>query len=98
MGARYPYYLLSDSRDGQRKEAEIAQKGTFRAYPRTNDIRQGFVYERVPHVTLKSNCEQRRDRRQSGKNSRRGWSHYVTQLNDALGTSWQEWKSPENFR
>ena len=23
MGARYPYYLLSDSPEGQRKEAEI---------------------------------------------------------------------------
>ena len=25
MGARYPYYLLADSREGQRKEAEIAR-------------------------------------------------------------------------
>ena len=53
MGARYPYYLLSDSRDGQLKEAEIERK-TPSGSPTYNDIRQGFVYERVPHITLKS--------------------------------------------
>ena len=53
MGARYPYYLLADSEDGQIKEAEVtgippSMRATF------GNIRQGFVYERVPHVTLKS--------------------------------------------
>lgn len=53
MGARYPYYLLADSRDGQRKEAEITRKAPSTT-PVQEDIRHGFVYERVPHVTLKS--------------------------------------------
>ena len=53
MGARYPYYLLADSRDGQIKEAELTGKVPSEA-PTYNDIRQGFVYERVPHITLKS--------------------------------------------
>ena len=53
MGARYPYYLLADSRDGQIKEGELAQKVPSEA-PTYNDIRQGFVCERVPHITLKS--------------------------------------------
>ena len=53
MGARYDYYLLSDSRSGQFKEAEIQRKAPSEA-PTYGDIRQGFVYERVPHVTLKS--------------------------------------------
>ncbi|MBL0947585.1 site-specific DNA-methyltransferase [Brevundimonas sp.] len=52
MGARYPYYVLADSVDGQRKEAEIT-----RSPPKTaatyGSIRQGFVYERVPHITLR---------------------------------------------
>ena len=52
MGARYPYYLLADSRDGQVKEAGISRKAPSEA-PTYNDIRQGFVYERVPHITLK---------------------------------------------
>ena len=53
MGARYPYYLLSDSRDGQLKKAEIASRAPADS-PTYADIRQGFVYERVPHITLKS--------------------------------------------
>ena len=53
MGARYPYYLLSDSRDGQLKESEVTRQA-FSNAPTFNDIRQGFVYERVPHITLKS--------------------------------------------
>ena len=53
MGARYPYYLLADSRDGQIKEGELARKVPSEA-PTYNDIRQGFVYEHVPHITLKS--------------------------------------------
>ena len=53
MGARYPYYLLADSLEGRRKEAELSQTVPSDR-PTRNDIRQGFVYERVPHVTLKS--------------------------------------------
>ena len=53
MGARYPYYLLADSREGQRKEAELSGSAPPES-PAYGDIRQGFVYQRVPHVTLKS--------------------------------------------
>jgi adenine-specific DNA-methyltransferase len=53
MGARYPYYLLADSREGQLKEAELTGKA-LSSQPTRGDIRQGFVYERVPHITLKS--------------------------------------------
>ena len=53
MGARYPYYLLADSRDGQLKEAEITRT-TPSSQPVHGNVRHGFVYERVPHITLKS--------------------------------------------
>ena len=53
MGARYPYYLLADSREGQEREAEIT-----RSVPKQTAtygrLRQGFVYERVPHITLRA--------------------------------------------
>ncbi len=53
MGARYPYYLLADSCDGQVKEAEVMQ--SIPSTTSTNgNIRHGFVYQRVPHITLKS--------------------------------------------
>jgi adenine-specific DNA-methyltransferase len=55
MAARYPYYLLRDSEAGQRKEAELSGQAPPSPLPPTSsDIRQGFVYGRVPHVTLKS--------------------------------------------
>ena len=60
MGARYDYYLLSDSREGQLKEAEIEGRAPSEA-PTYGDIRQGFVYDRVPHITLKSIAQQHRD-------------------------------------
>ena len=53
MGARYPYYVLADSRDGQLKEAELSRQAPSSA-PTHGDVRQGFVYERVPHITLKA--------------------------------------------
>ncbi len=53
MGARYPYYLLADSPQGQQKEAEVTQ--TVPSSQATHgNLRHGFVYERVPHITLKS--------------------------------------------
>jgi adenine-specific DNA-methyltransferase len=53
MGARYPYYILADSREGQLKEAEVTRQPP-KTTPTYGSIRQGFVYERVPHITLKS--------------------------------------------
>lgn len=53
MGARYPYYLLADSAGGCVKEAELTATPPATA-PVTNEVRHGFVYERVQHVTLKS--------------------------------------------
>ncbi len=53
MSARFPYYLLADSSDGIRKEAELTRT-IPPAHQAAQDIRKGFVYKRVPHVTLKS--------------------------------------------
>jgi adenine-specific DNA-methyltransferase len=53
MGARYPFYLLADSREGQQKEAEVTRTAPS-SQPVQGNIRHGFVYERVPHITLKS--------------------------------------------
>ncbi|GHV90114.1 site-specific DNA-methyltransferase [Spirochaetia bacterium] len=53
MGARYPYYLLADSPEGRQKEAELTDTVPD-TQPTYNRLRQGFVYERVPHITLKA--------------------------------------------
>ncbi|MDQ2726820.1 MAG: site-specific DNA-methyltransferase [Actinomycetota bacterium] len=53
MGGRFPYYLLRDSVEGRKKIAELAATPLAPAEV-SGDIREGFVYERVQHVTLKS--------------------------------------------
>jgi hypothetical protein len=53
MGAKYDYYLLKDSKEGAAKEGEITGKPPTEG-PFSSNIRHGFVYERAPHVTLKS--------------------------------------------
>ena len=53
MGARFPYYFLADSESGRAKEQK--EYGTTLPPAQVNnDIRHGFVYERVQHITLKS--------------------------------------------
>ena len=92
MGARYPYYLLTDSPAGREKEAGLTQNVPSDA-PTGGDIRQGFVYERVPHITLKSiannteidviweRCQQTLEPLQM-------------ELNAAVGRTWEEWEVP----
>jgi len=53
MGARYPFYLLTDSKEGQMKLAELT-----RVLPSTKavqgNINYGFVYERLFRITVGS--------------------------------------------
>ena len=92
MGARYPYYLLSDSLDGQLKEAEIERKAPSEA-PNYNDIRQGFVYERVPHITLRA-IANNVEIDVIWENFQEKLEPLREQLNSALDTAWDEWEIP----
>ena len=92
MGARYPFYLLADSRDGQIKEGEVTRTVPS-SQPVHGNIRHGFVYERVPHITLKS----------IANNAEIDviWDKWQVQLeplreslNAALKKSWPEWEIP----
>jgi adenine-specific DNA-methyltransferase len=92
MGARYPFYLLADSREGQIKEAEVTHTAVS-SQPVNGNIRHGFVYERVPHITLKSIANNAEidviwDNWQQTLESLR------EQLNAALKKQWQEWEIP----
>ncbi|MBK7261612.1 MAG: site-specific DNA-methyltransferase [Rubrivivax sp.] len=92
MGARYPYFLLADSPEGQMKEAEVT-RGVPSSQPTRGNIRQGFVYERVPHVTLKSIANNAEidviwDQWQAKLEPLR------EQLNAALKKTWADWEIP----
>ncbi|WP_165073634.1 site-specific DNA-methyltransferase [Paludisphaera rhizosphaerae] len=55
MAARFPYYLLADSVEGRKKQAELSAEIPDPAAPAPRrDLHRGFVYRTVPHVTLKS--------------------------------------------
>ena len=92
MAGRYDYYLLADTAEGQRKEAELAGIDVPKR-PSYSNIRQGFVYERTPHITLKAianNAEIDVIWEQFG-----GILEPLReQLNSALGESWEEWEIP----
>jgi len=92
MGARYPYYLLADSREGQRKEGDVTRTPPKDA-PTHGDIRQGFVTERVPHITLKSivgngEIDAIWEKAQAVLEPLRA------ALNAVLGQAWEEWAIP----
>ena len=94
MGARYPYYLLADSRDGQIKEAALARKAPSEA-PTYNNIRQGFVYERVPHITLRS-IANNAEIDVIWEKFQETLEPLRQELNDALGSSYEEWGIPRD--
>ena len=92
MGARYPYYLLADSPEGQQKEAELTRNPVSKQATGGN-LGLGFVYERVPHITLKSIANNAEidviwDKWQ------RTLEPLREALNSALKQSWQEWEIP----
>lgn len=92
MGARYPFYLLADSTEGQLKVAEITQS-TPSIQPTSGNISHGFVYERVPHVTLKS-IANNTEIDVIWERWQRTLEPLRQALNSQLKTSWKEWEIP----
>ena len=92
MGARYPYFLLADSRSGQIKEAEITCSAPS-SQPTHGNIRHGFVCERAPHITVASIV--------NNAEIDVIWAKWQVkleplreQLNALLKNTWQEWEVP----
>jgi adenine-specific DNA-methyltransferase len=92
MGARYDYYLLKDSAAGADKEGELTGKPSVSG-PFTNNIRHGFVYERVPHVMLQTIAK---DTEIDVIWER--WEKVLESLHDklnkALKQNWKDWQVP----
>jgi len=92
MGARYPFYILADSREGQLKEAEVTRTVPS-SQPVHGNVRHGFVYERVPSITssvVANNVE-----------IDIIWEKWQTKLepmlkslNSLVNKTWNEWEVP----
>jgi adenine-specific DNA-methyltransferase len=95
MAARYPWYLLADSKEGRAKEAALSQRVPADT-PVHHDIRQGFVYERVPHITLKSIANN-----PLIDDIWEKWQELLeplrAALNAACGEIWEEWQIPREL-
>ncbi len=94
MGARYPFYLLSDSPDGAKKKVEaygssFAPNGTAFRY----NVRHGFVYERVPHITLEA-ISNNAEIDVIWETWQKTLEPLREQFNAAVKSSWQEWEIP----
>ena len=92
MSARYPYYHLADSPEGVKKEEEITGISPP-DYKTTHDIRKGFVYKRVSHVTLKSiannpEIDEIHERWQARLDP------LFVKLNKSASKKWREWEVP----
>ena len=95
MGARYPFYLLADSREGQLKEAEVTRTAPS-SQPVQGNIRHGFVYERVPHITLKS-IANNAEIDVIWNDWQKKLEPMREKLNAALKKNWQEWEIPREI-
>jgi adenine-specific DNA-methyltransferase len=92
MGARFPYYLLADSPEGRARQSEPSVAS--HPGPRmAGDLRDGFVYERVPHITLKAIANNTEIDAISEI-----WQRKIEPLRKALnaatGESFEEWEAP----
>ena len=95
MGARYPYYMLADSREGMEKEAQLARSQLDEGKVTYGDIRQGFVYKRVPHITLKS-IANNAEIDEIWEEHRPGLDRLRARINEVRGEAWEEWEIPRH--
>jgi adenine-specific DNA-methyltransferase len=83
---------LADSEEGRRKLGG-SERASLSDAPRRGDLRQGFVYQRVSHITLKSIA--------ANVEVDVIWEKFLPSmqslllsLNGSLSTKWEEWEVP----
>ncbi len=92
MGARYPFYLLADSEEGQRMEAALQEKDYIHKNTFSN-VRHGFVNERIPHITLRS-IANNAEIDVIWEKWQETLEPLLARLNAALAENWEEWQIP----
>ena len=95
MAGKFPFYLLADSKEGVQKESELTGK-IPPDYETDGDIKKGFVYKRVPHVTLKAIANNEEidvihEKWQPKQDAAR------MELSKALKKSWEDWEVPREI-
>ncbi|MEI6795360.1 MAG: site-specific DNA-methyltransferase, partial [Methanomassiliicoccales archaeon] len=95
MSTKYSFYTLADSMEGIEVEAKISGKRQS-SYRPLEDVRKGFVYERVPHITLKSIANSEEIDVIHGK-----WQNDMEPLRETInkvsGRNYEEWEMPKEI-
>ena len=94
MGSRYPYYLLADSAQGSKKEIEISGKSLF-MNNFTNNISNGFLYQRVSKITLGS-IAHNKEIDNIWDASQKKLEEIISELDKELNNSLKEWDIPKH--
>ena len=76
------------------KQAEVEGRAPSES-PTYGDIRQGFVYERVPHITLRA-IANNAEIDVIWETAQEDLEPLRESLNRALGVSWEEWEIPRD--
>ena len=96
MGAQFDYYLLNDSDEGAKKEMAVSGNDITRETYGHN-VSNGFVLERVPHVTLGSIANNTEIDTIWDK-----WQEILEplrqELNAATGQTYEEWEIPREAK
>jgi adenine-specific DNA-methyltransferase len=97
MTAKFPYHVLLDSTEGFAKEVKITgQIGAPDASSKFgHDVRKGFVYRRVPHITLK-HIANNEEVDEVHARFEKELEPLRAKLNDLLRASWEEWEVPRD--
>ena len=94
MAARYPYYILADSPEGKIREAELTNEPNRTLNVKTSgDIKKGFVYERAPHITLKSIANNPAIDQIHAK-WKKSLQDVQKEINRCARENWEEWEIP----
>ena len=102
MAGRFPGYMLKDSPEGVAMEAEIT--GREPSAERLAEVsrsghrpspRQGFVLERVPHITLKS-IANNSEIDTIWETHQETLAPLLDRLNEARDEAWEEWEVPRD--
>ena len=98
MAGRFPYYYLADDYP---QAAALTADEDIKAHVRRNapaaasaqDVRKGFIYRRVPHITLKAIANNEEIDAIHAK-----WQPQLDelrkQINKTAGQKWEEWEMP----
>jgi len=100
MAGRFPYYYLADdnpqiSQMNTDEEIKFYLRKSAQSADSSGDVRKGFIYRRVPHVTLKSIANNEEIDAIHAK-WQGGLDDLRAQINKAAGQKWEDWEIPRD--